>query len=102
MCSVSDEVNCNNSLHAFSPVDPQLVLIDFEYASYNYRGFDFANHFVEYTIDYDVHHPPYYEMHHERFPSVSRQIDFFEAYLKEFDSHISPENLHTQAQLMLE
>jgi hypothetical protein len=27
----------NNSLNAFNPMDPRLVLIDFEYASYNYR-----------------------------------------------------------------
>ena len=26
---------------------PELVLIDFEYCSYNYRAFDIANHFVE-------------------------------------------------------
>ena len=26
----------NNSLNAFNPMDPRLVLIDFEYASYNY------------------------------------------------------------------
>lgn len=41
--SLSDEQNDgadsrqNNSLNAFNPMDPRLVLIDFEYASYNYR-----------------------------------------------------------------
>ena len=29
--------------------DSELVLIDFEYAEYNYRGFDLANHFNEYA-----------------------------------------------------
>uniref|UniRef100_F1L5S0 Choline/ethanolamine kinase n=1 Tax=Ascaris suum TaxID=6253 RepID=F1L5S0_ASCSU len=102
MRSVSDETNCNNSLIAFNPASPPLVLIDFEYASYNYRGFDFANHFVEYTIDYDVSRPPYYEIHSDRFPSASQQLEFFEAYLREINHHISSENLHTRAQMMLE
>lgn len=39
MPSVSDEGSSQprNSLSAFNPTDPRLVLIDFEYASYNYR-----------------------------------------------------------------
>ena len=31
--------------------DP-VVLIDFEFSSYNYRGFDIANHFNEWMYDY--------------------------------------------------
>ncbi|KAF3836844.1 hypothetical protein F7725_004308, partial [Dissostichus mawsoni] len=30
----------------------RLMLIDFEYSSYNYRGFDFGNHFCEWMYDY--------------------------------------------------
>lgn len=33
-----DGQHMNNSLTAFNPMDPRLVLIDFEYASYNYRS----------------------------------------------------------------
>lgn len=33
----NDGYQNNNSLTAFNPKDPRLVLIDFEYASYNYR-----------------------------------------------------------------
>ena len=29
-----------------------VVLIDYEFASYNYRGFDLANHFNEWMYDY--------------------------------------------------
>ena len=37
---------------------PELVLIDFEYCSYNYRGFDVANHFAEWQYDYtEVDYP---------------------------------------------
>ena len=31
--------------------DP-VVLIDFEFSSYNYQGFDIANHFNEWMYDY--------------------------------------------------
>ncbi|ERL85362.1 hypothetical protein D910_02782, partial [Dendroctonus ponderosae] len=30
-----------------NPEESQLMIIDFEYCSYNYRGFDIANHFIE-------------------------------------------------------
>lgn len=41
MPSVSEEFSFagRSSLSAFNPADPRLVLIDFEYASYNYRCF---------------------------------------------------------------
>lgn len=42
---------------------PELVLIDFEYCSYNYRGFDIANHFVEWQYDYTAAEYPFF---HER------------------------------------
>lgn len=41
----------------------ELVLIDFEYCSYNYRGFDIANHFVEWQYDYTAAEYPFF---HER------------------------------------
>ncbi|KJH48383.1 hypothetical protein DICVIV_05498 [Dictyocaulus viviparus] len=66
--SVCEETFESMSLTTSNPSDPRLVLIDFEYASYNYRGFDFANHFVEYTIDYDVPEHPHYQLYPEQFP----------------------------------
>jgi len=42
---------------------PKLVLIDFEYCSYNYRGFDIANHFAEWQYDYTTSEYPFF---HER------------------------------------
>uniref|UniRef100_A0A914VE19 Choline/ethanolamine kinase n=1 Tax=Plectus sambesii TaxID=2011161 RepID=A0A914VE19_9BILA len=74
------------SLSAFNPSEPRLVLIDFEYASYNYRAFDFANHFSEYTINYDVQTAPFYTIRPDHFPSDDQQRDFFEAYLCEHES----------------
>ncbi|VDM52292.1 unnamed protein product [Angiostrongylus costaricensis] len=71
--SICEESVASLSLAASNPADPRLVLIDFEYASYNYRGFDFANHFVEYTIDYDVAEHPHYQIYPEQFPEDERE-----------------------------
>ncbi|CAB3400078.1 unnamed protein product [Caenorhabditis bovis] len=88
MPSVTDETaNLGNSLAAFNPADPRLVLIDFEYASYNYRAFDFANHFIEYTIDYDVHESPFYTIEPNHFPSREMMQEFFVSYLREQGGH---------------
>lgn len=38
----------------------ELMLIDFEFAAYNYRGFDMANHFVEWQYDYTAPEYPFY------------------------------------------
>lgn len=91
MPSVSEDCGSQprNSLSAFNPTDPRLVLIDFEYASYNYRGFDFANHFVElvfstpknvyfyrYSINYDVDIAPFYELLPEKFPTRGQMYQF--------------------------
>lgn len=52
----------------------QLVVIDFEYCSYNYRGFDFANHFCEWTCDYSNEDHPYFWLSPENFPSIEQQV----------------------------
>lgn len=38
----------------------ELVVIDFEYCSYNYRGFDVANHFAEWQYDYTAASYPFF------------------------------------------
>jgi len=51
-----------------------LNFIDYEYANYNHRGFDIANHFCEWTG---------FELDHSKFPSKDQQLQFYQAYLKE-------------------
>ncbi|XP_048780887.2 choline/ethanolamine kinase-like isoform X2 [Ostrea edulis] len=63
--------------------DKKLTVIDWEYGSYNYRGFDFGNHFCEWTCDYSVEEYPYFSYHPEDYPTVQRQYDFFRDYLLE-------------------
>lgn len=101
MPSLSEEMGPRNSLGAFNPTDPRLVLIDFEYASYNYRGFDFANHFVEFSINYDVDVPPYYELIPHKFPTHAQMFDFMLSYLKELHPSALDSSLHTQAEAMV-
>ncbi|KAK0396791.1 hypothetical protein QR680_001857 [Steinernema hermaphroditum] len=101
MPSVSDDAP-DNMLTAFNPADPRLVLIDFEYASYNYRAFDFANHFVEYTIDYDIDQPPYYKIIPDRFPSEERQVGFFESYIREQGHLKNDSEIHDEAIKLME
>ncbi|CAI5455067.1 unnamed protein product [Caenorhabditis angaria] len=102
MPSLSDEVQTlGNSLSAFNPSDPKLVLIDFEYASYNYRAFDFANHFVEWTIDYDIDEEPFYKIQSENFPETDMMLEFFVNYLRE-QGGIREDNLYTKAESLIE
>ncbi|KAG0167619.1 hypothetical protein DFQ30_005854 [Apophysomyces sp. BC1015] len=57
----------------------ELVVIDFEYAGYNPRGYDIANHFCEWMYDYHADEPA--SMHPDRFPTVIEQRRFLQAYL---------------------
>jgi choline/ethanolamine kinase len=54
--------------------DPHLVLIDFEYCSYNYRGFDLANHFLEWMYDYTNSTYPYFTVNKNNFPTREQQV----------------------------
>uniref|UniRef100_A0A7E4UYS3 Choline/ethanolamine kinase n=1 Tax=Panagrellus redivivus TaxID=6233 RepID=A0A7E4UYS3_PANRE len=80
----------------------ELVMIDFEFACYNYRGFEFANHFVEWTIDYDTKTPPFYEIDTKKLPSKARMTEFMVAYLKELHSTESIDNILEEATNLVE
>ncbi|KAK3847637.1 MAG: kinase-like domain-containing protein [Linnemannia gamsii] len=60
--------------------DGELVVIDFEYAGYNTRGFDIGNHFCEWTADYHSERPSI--IHHDRYPTKAEQLNFLEAYME--------------------
>ncbi|KAJ2748305.1 hypothetical protein GGI19_006174 [Coemansia pectinata] len=55
--------------------------IDYEYAMYNYRGFDIANHFNEYAG---------FECDYSRYPAKSTQLQWFKAYLDHLGQDSSP------------
>jgi choline kinase len=59
----------------------QLIVIDFEYAGPNVRGYEFANHFIEWTYNY---HDPQ-ESHvcnASKYPTPEEQRRFIQAYVQ--------------------
>ncbi|CAO3609509.1 unnamed protein product [Cunninghamella echinulata] len=81
-----------------------LVLVDFEYSGYNTRGFDLANHFVEWRYDYHGKQPAAMT---EPFPTDEEQLRFIQAYMdtnkKELgiDENISFEEVQQEAKVWL-
>lgn len=65
----------------------RLMLIDFEYSSYNYRGFDFGNYFCEWMYDYTYNQWPFYKATPEDYPSREQQLHFIRNYLAEQGGH---------------
>lgn len=62
--------------------EADLFIIDFEYCAYNYRGFDLANHFLEWTFDYSNPEYPFYHHCADRYPTQRERIDFINVYLR--------------------
>lgn len=62
--------------------DLELIIIDYEYCAYNYRGFDIANHFVEWTIDYTSKEFPYFYHSVNKYPTTKQRKDFIVQYLR--------------------
>ncbi|AOW05525.1 kinase-like domain-containing protein [Yarrowia lipolytica] len=59
----------------------QLIVIDFEYASPNARGFDICNHFCEWMSDYhDAQHPE--TIHEKAYPTVKEQLNLLNGYVE--------------------
>ncbi|KAL6974242.1 ethanolamine kinase [Sarracenia purpurea var. burkii] len=65
--------------------EEKLYFIDFEYGSYNYRGFDIGNHFNEYAG---------YDCDYNLYPNKDEQYHFFRHYLEPEKPHeVSDEDL---------
>ncbi|KAI2639324.1 kinase-like protein [Xylaria nigripes] len=58
----------------------QLVVIDFEYAAANVRGFEFANHFSEWCYDYHDEAAPF-ACNVDRYPTPEEQYRLIKAYV---------------------
>lgn len=61
----------------------RLMLIDFEYSSYNYRGFDIGNHFCEWVYDYSHSAWPFYRAAPHHYPTRQQQLHFIRCYRAE-------------------
>ncbi|OIV98213.1 hypothetical protein TanjilG_18752 [Lupinus angustifolius] len=67
--------------------EDKLYFIDYEYASYNYRGFDIANHFAEYAG---------FECDYNLYPNKNEQYHFFRHYIQPDRPHeVSEKDLET-------
>ncbi|XP_048355828.1 choline/ethanolamine kinase [Sphaerodactylus townsendi] len=80
----------------------RLMLIDFEYSSYNYRGFDLANHFCEWVYDYSYDQWPFYKASPENYASRPQQLLFIRSYLSEARGKSAPPSPEEQERLEAE
>ncbi|XP_069713948.1 choline kinase alpha isoform X2 [Phaenicophaeus curvirostris] len=78
----------------------KLMLIDFEYSSYNYRGFDIGNHFCEWMYDYTYEKYPFFKASVLKYPSKKQQLHFISSYLSAF--HEGYEKLSNEEKSKLE
>jgi len=80
-----DPVFCHNDLLGGNILirkeDNAVVLIDFEYGSYNFRGYDIGNMFKESTIDYSYSSAPYFQFIDSYFPSDDELREFLQYYI---------------------
>lgn len=65
----------------------RLCFIDYEYGSYNFRGFDIGNHFCERSIKYGLPEWPHFKLDPKKYPNKRQQRLFFTSYLTQY--HIS-------------
>uniref|UniRef100_A0A914PRV1 Choline/ethanolamine kinase n=1 Tax=Panagrolaimus davidi TaxID=227884 RepID=A0A914PRV1_9BILA len=78
---------------------PKLMLIDFEFSSYNPRGFDLGNHFAEYVFDYEAKTPPYSST--TRIPSEKHMFEFIFAYIDFQNPELSKDEKNQKAEILL-
>ncbi|XP_071974089.1 choline kinase alpha isoform X2 [Engystomops pustulosus] len=78
----------------------KLMLIDFEYSSYNYRGFDIGNHFCEWIYDYTYQNFPFFKANFSNYPTKKQQLHFISSYMAEFQPGF--ENLSNEERSIVE
>lgn len=80
----SQVVFCHNDINIGNilKLPHKLMIIDYEYGSYNYRGFDFGNHFCEWMFNNNYKEYPFFQYDYSLYPSREQQIHFAKAYMK--------------------
>ena len=89
---------CHNDLNETNFLlltDGQLKLIDFEFCSYNYRGYELAQLFYECSITMTHPHYPYFKHTPEDYPTHEKRRGFVTKYLNTFQ----PDNTHSEAEI---
>lgn len=70
-----------NILYIKEDKKTDITLIDYDYSSYNYRGFDFGNHFCEFMYEYKDEHEDGFKTYPDGYPTKEEQIIFASEYL---------------------
>ena len=78
---------------------PKLMFIDYEFAAYNPRGFDLADHFAKYAYDYSVEKPPYTNA--SKFATIEQMMIFMTAYVDEAFPEMSEVDKRMEAESLL-
>jgi choline/ethanolamine kinase len=69
-------------------LDERVVLVDFEYCSYNFLAFDLANHLSEWCFDYNGDSYPNFNFSLARLPSEEKQRQFLTYYIDALDQKL--------------
>lgn len=80
---------------------PELVVIDFEYCSYNYRGFDVANHFLEWQYDYTAANYPFFTERSGSGPTKEQKLNFIRCYLRTVGKETQAEEERMMSEIRL-
>uniref|UniRef100_A0A8B9K4F4 ethanolamine kinase n=1 Tax=Astyanax mexicanus TaxID=7994 RepID=A0A8B9K4F4_ASTMX len=80
----------------------KLMLIDFEYSSYNYRGFDFGNHFCEWVYDYTHDQWPFFKANLDNYPNRQQQLHFIRNYLSECEDNVPEDQAKIEEDIIIE
>ncbi|XP_060033269.1 choline kinase alpha isoform X2 [Erinaceus europaeus] len=78
----------------------KLMLIDFEYSSYNYRGFDIGNHFCEWMYDYNYEKYPFFRADIQNYPTRKQQLHFISNYLAAFQNEFEEKSIIEEEMLI--
>ncbi|CAF1088962.1 unnamed protein product [Rotaria sp. Silwood1] len=81
VCFTHNDFQPGNILRLNSEHD-NFTVIDFEYCSYNYRGFDIGNHFCEFMFDYkSATEWPFFKVDFTCYPNEKQQMNFLLSYI---------------------
>lgn len=79
-----------------------IVFIDFEFCSYNHRGFDIGNHFCERMFDYSNPEWPHFYHYPDEWPNDEAKLFFIREYLKQSKQLSHNEKLDTEQHVLKE
>lgn len=87
-------VFCHNDINVGNilKLEDKLMVIDYEYGGYNYRGFDLGNYFCEMMFDNTATKHPYFLYNPNKYPSKKQQLTFVKAYVRKFKEILEHKN----------